>query len=443
MKRIFLPVILLAFIANVSAQLHVTSAGNVGVETTTPGYTLDVAGDINLLGSTANIIAWTSDVPIMFKVNGSDLAGNTGNAEQTNVSFGYRSLSSNPTGDYNTAIGDRALRYNTTGYENAAFGSWSLLSNTTGNNNTAYGDLSLYNNVTGNNNTAIGAKAKASTTNLNNIIAIGYQATATASNEARIGNNNITSIGGCVAWTTFLSDKRVKKNIRDDVPGLDFINRLQPVTYNIDLDAIDKLRNIGEKPSRDGASQELTDAEKEAREATEKIVQTGFLAQDVEEVAKSIGYDFSGVDVDGIGVYGLRYAEFVVPLVKAVQELSEQNERLQALVYSLLEKEDAPALKSAYTTGLQEAASKGASLQQNSPNPFNQSTVIRYTLPQNGKSAQLVINNTAGAIVRQIPLQAGTESVTIESGALSADIYYYSLYVGNSLIDTKKMILTK
>jgi hypothetical protein len=32
---------------------------------------------------------------------------------------------------------------------------------------------------------------------------------------------------------------------------------------------------------------------------------------------------------------------------------------------------------------------------------------------------------------------------TIEGGALLAGIYYYSLYVGNSLIDTKKMILTK
>jgi hypothetical protein len=33
------------------------------------------------------------------------------------------------------------------------------------------------------------------------------------------------------------------------------------------------------------------------------------------------GYDFSGVDVDETSVYGLRYSEFVVPLVKAVQEL--------------------------------------------------------------------------------------------------------------------------
>ncbi|MDR0733978.1 MAG: tail fiber domain-containing protein [Dysgonamonadaceae bacterium] len=442
MKKIFLSIMLFAFIANASAQLNVTSAGDVGIGTTSPRSKLDVVGNINLSGNPANIIAWQTGVPIIFRVNGSILAGNTGSSGKTNVSFGYQALSSNPTGgSYNTAIGYPALTNNTTGYENAAIG-YALLSNTTGYHNVAVGDLSLSNNTTGNNNTAIGVEAGTETANLSNTIALGYNAKATASNQARIGNSSVTSIGGSVAWTNF-SDKRAKKNIRTDVPGLDFINRLQPVTYNLDLGAMDKLLNIGERLGKDGLPQELSDIEKEAREAKEKTVQTGFLAQDVEDIAKSIGYDFSGVDVSG-GIYGLRYAEFVVPLVKAVQELSEQNERLQALVYSLLEKDASAALlKSDNATGLQEAASKGASLQQNSPNPFNQSTVIRYTLSQSGKPAQIVISNTAGAIVRQIPLQSGTDSVTIEGGALSAGVYYYSLYVGSGLIDTKKMILTK
>jgi hypothetical protein len=46
----------------------------------------------------------------------------------------------------------------------------------------------------------------------------------------------------------------------------------------------------------------------------------------VEKVAKEIGFDFSGVDVpkNENDMYGLRYAEFDVPLVKAVQELNEE-----------------------------------------------------------------------------------------------------------------------
>jgi hypothetical protein len=301
----------------------------------------------------------------------------------------------------------------------------------------------------GNYNTAIGHYANVNASNLNNATAIGYNASATSSNQVKIGNSSVISIGGYAAWTN-LSDGRTNKNIQTDVPGLAFINRLQPVTFNLDLDAIDgllkidKTKKIDGDESEDTLSQELIEINKKAREAKEKQIQTGFIAQDVEEIAKSIGYDFSGVDVDETGIYGLRYAEFVVPLVKAVQELSEQNDRLQAQINELQEKD---ALRSGNavesTTGLQNVANSGASLQQNSPNPFTQSTVIRYTLPQTGKQAQIVISNTAGNVVRQIPLQPGTDSITIEGGALSADIYYYSLYVGNSLVDTKKMILTK
>jgi hypothetical protein len=55
---------------------------------------------------------------------------------------------------------------------------------------------------------------------------------------------------------------------------------------------------------------------------------TGFIAQEVEAAAKNIGFDFSGVDApdNEKDMYGLRYDEFVVPLVKAVQELNAINE---------------------------------------------------------------------------------------------------------------------
>ena len=62
------------------------------------------------------------------------------------------------------------------------------------------------------------------------------------------------------------------------------------------------------------------------------MLQTGFIAQEVERAAQKLGYEFSGVDApkNENDHYGLRYAEFTVPLVKAVQELSQQNEALKA-----------------------------------------------------------------------------------------------------------------
>jgi hypothetical protein len=63
----------------------------------------------------------------------------------------------------------------------------------------------------------------------------------------------------------------------------------------------------------------------------EKELQSGFIAQEVEAIANSIGYDFHGVDKpkNENDHYGLRYAEFVVPLVKAVQELDEKYKNLE------------------------------------------------------------------------------------------------------------------
>ena len=63
----------------------------------------------------------------------------------------------------------------------------------------------------------------------------------------------------------------------------------------------------------------------------ETMQQTGFVAQEVEAAAKELGYDFSGIDKpqNDKGQYGLRYAEFVVPLVKAMQE---QQQMIEALI---------------------------------------------------------------------------------------------------------------
>jgi hypothetical protein len=364
-----------------------------------------------------------------------------------NMAAGNGALNANTTGDYNNALGTISLSSNTSGGNNAAFGDGALTANTTGNYNVGIGSWALTNNTTGSFNIGVGDYTTVDLAgNLTNVIAIGHQTTVLSSNQAKIGNSSTNSIGGYASWSNF-SDGRAKKNIQTNVPGLSFINQLQPITYNLDLDAIDGLLKIDKMGQRaQPLSPELKAIDKKAREDKEKIIQTGFIAQDVEKSAKSLGYDFSGVDVDEVGIYGLRYAEFVVPLVKAVQELSEQNDRLQAqndqmqaqvtelteLVSSLLGKEN-----------MLRSGENSASLQQNSPNPFGQSTVIRYTLPKTDKQAQMVISNTDGNIIKQIPLQAGTDSITVEGGSLSAGIYYYSLYVGNGLVDTKKMVLTK
>ena len=59
----------------------------------------------------------------------------------------------------------------------------------------------------------------------------------------------------------------------------------------------------------------------------------GFLAQDVEQAAKESGFDFPGIDVpkNDKEVYSLRYVDFLMPMVKAIQEQQTTIENLQTI----------------------------------------------------------------------------------------------------------------
>jgi len=358
---------------------------------------------------------------------------------EANTSVGYESLQRLTTGCWNVGLGVRALRENSSGIGNTAIGNHALISNKTG----SY-------------NTAIGHDANVNMENLTNATAIGYGALATASNQVMIGNSKVTSIRAYVHLTT-ISDKRVKKNVQANVPGLEFINLLEPITYDLDEDAIDRMHKTSRHhESNDDSMAIRVSSGVKIRAAQQERKHTGFIAQDVEKAAKSIGYDFGGVNIDesNNGLYGLSYSKFVVPLAKAVQELSQKSDdkdkaiaalkqqvdELTDLVNKLLEKETMTSLRDDLV-----ASTFNASLEQNYPNPFNQSTIIQYILPPKFHSAKIVITDISGRVCKQMPITGGPGAgkVTIKAGSLFAGVFYYSLYVDNTLVETKKMILTK
>jgi hypothetical protein len=186
---------------------------------------------------------------------------------------------------------------------------------------------------TATNGTFIGTNAYPGADGYTNITGIGYGARPSSSNNVTIGNLNVTSIGGYAAWSN-LSDGRWKKNVNENVPGLEFIQLLRPVTYNLKVNELSQA--LKEDQVRD-ANGNIVMATPDAftlqsRNEKEQIVYTGFIAQEVEQAAKMIGYNFSGVDApknEGT-FYALRYSEFVVPLVKAVQQQQQTIEQLQA-----------------------------------------------------------------------------------------------------------------
>ena len=240
-----------------------------------------------------------------------------GNGTTTsNTAFGLNVLKSATTGYDNTAMGKDALYTNTSGTSNVAIGTVALYLNSTGGENSAFGNFSLYNNTgsfntgigmhalqtntTGTHNTAIGVWANVTSGGLTNATAVGYNAQATASNSVRLGDANISSIGGNVGWTA-ASDLRIKKNITNTNYGLSTVMQLRPVEYNL---------------------------------ISNDLKQVGFIAQEVKKLVPEVVTGKEG-DLKKGEILGITYANLVPVLTKAIQEqqtiIDNQNKRLSEL----------------------------------------------------------------------------------------------------------------
>jgi hypothetical protein len=225
-----------------------------------------------------------------------------------NTASGFEALANNTTGAFNTASGVHALYSNTTGGDNTASGFEALYSNTTGAGNTAIGDGALFNNTTGSYNTVIGYGANANGGIYTNGTALGFAAELTASNSIVLGNSSISRIYANVTTITAISDRRRKKEIRalDPDLGLDFIQKLQPVSYRF---------NNGDDTER-----------------------YGFIAQDLEEALPAALHDMVETSEPEHGLalierqndkdrtYRVSYGELTAPIIKAIQQQQQEIE---------------------------------------------------------------------------------------------------------------------
>ncbi len=187
-----------------------------------------------------------------------------------NSAFGVNALSSNGKATNNTAVGFSALTSNSEGSSNTATGSYALPLHDVGVGCTANGFQALKSDSTGNYNTGIGAFADIKFSNLINATSLGFEAIATGSNLVMLGNTTVMAVKAAGSFVIY-SDGRFKKNVKENVPGLDFINLLNPVTYNYNIHDLNKFI---------GANNELhTDKNIEAAILNkEKKVYSGFIA---------------------------------------------------------------------------------------------------------------------------------------------------------------------
>lgn len=126
------------------------------------------------------------------------------------------------------------------------------------------------------------------------------------------------------------SDEREKTDIQPETLGLDFINKLNPVSYKWKVGGqIAKEDNEYDEDGKLIKTERYVDGTKPGTR-----VHHGLLAQQVKQVIDEAGIDFAGWTLenkdDPTSIQGLRYTEFIAPLIKAVQELTERVAQLEA-----------------------------------------------------------------------------------------------------------------
>lgn len=439
------------FIGNLAGQNN-TSSDNVFIgseagESNTSGnqntFIGFQSGEDNTTGKRNTFLGRTSGIN---NINGS-----------YNTFLGFKSGFHNSNGHYNTFVGYHAGVYNKS-TRNTFLGDKSGENNVNGGSNTFIGALAGRENIDGEFNTLIGhnSDVDSGANSYTNSMALGYLSVIDGSNQIQLGNNNITNIFASVNLTT-TSDERYKKNITPITEGLNFILALNPVNYNYDMSLInrDSYKRI-KATSVDGKGDLELKKFMDAAEQKSKITYNGFLAQEVYDASISTGFEFSGITVpeNENGKFGLKYSEFVVPLIAAVkeqqliidsnldniEELRLKNEKLEQQLYDLVER-----MKS-----LEGDLSANASISKElgiihsiSPNPSFNSIEVRFTAVDFENASLIITDQSGNKIYNLNILNSGETTESIELNDSSYGIHYCLLSLNGDIQDTKQFLRFK
>jgi hypothetical protein len=216
------------------------------------------------------------------------------------------------------------------------------------------------------------------------------------------------------------SDRRFKQDIETIPNSLELIRKMRGATYTFNQSAFPDRNFSGGK-------------------------QYGFIAQEVAEVIPELAV------LNSDGYYALNYTMLIPVLTEAVKEqdaviaqqkavnaaqadeIARLNAEMQQLRNMVLD------MKTAQTP----ADLRGYRLEQNTPNPFGNTTQIRYALPAGSTGASINVYDLNGRLLRSYPLTDLEGAVTINGADYPGGAYLYDLLVGGRQVDVKRMVLSK
>ena len=133
------------------------------------------------------------------------------------------------------------------------------------------------------------------------------------------------------------------------------------------------------------------------------------------------------------GYLSVNYSELVPLLIRSIQALKQELDEVKGMRLKVR--------KSVSSTGMDASLTNGNILYQNSPNPFNKQTVIRFKLAEDAEDASVCIFDMTGKLLKKLPISSGMQSVSIKGYELGEGMFLYSLIVNGQEIDTKKMVI--
>ncbi len=173
----------------------------------------------------------------------------------------------------------------------------------------------------------------------------------------------------------------------------------------------------------------------------------GFLAQEVEQVIPDIVFTNDTSHLKTMNYIGI--IPYLVEAIKTQQQtITTQGTRINTLETDLANCCNTGSIKNMQipnnSNPNQNSKNRTAYLMQNTPNPFNTKTTIRYYIPENITSANLMIFDMQGKLIKTYMVNSKKEGFTeINGGEMQPGMYMYSLIIDGKEIDTKRMILTE
>ena len=241
------------------------------------------------------------------------------------------------------------------------------------------------------------------------------------------GNMRVTGSTFSSAYLTpsgnIYSPRSATNNISDenDMRVTDKLQQLQAVKFQRDI-------TTKKQPEACRATSEETE-----EELALSPIQYGLVAEQLKEVYPELVYE------DCYGNISINYMEMIPLLVQSINELSEELAELKGT-----SSKKTKAKKESTAIEQSTAEVDIVRMDQNKPNPFSESTVIKLNIPKDTKTATILIYDLSGKQVKSIPVtERGKTDITVYASDLTAGMYIYNLVVDGQVKVTRRMIVSK